>query len=71
MQVPGRKFHECGITHVPIASHTPKLNRIAKRFNHTILTMVRAFIAESGVKEELWGEALYMAIYISNCTCSL
>jgi len=46
--------------------HTPKLNRVAKRFNHTALTMVQAYLAKSSVKEELWGEALYTAIHVLN-----
>jgi len=58
------------IMHVPIVLHMPKLNKVAKCFNRTVLTMVQAFITESGVKEELWGKALYTAIYVSNCTCN-
>ena len=52
--------------HVPVVSHMPELNGVAER---TILAMLQAYITESGVKEELWGEALYTAVYISNCTC--
>jgi len=55
----GHKFqdllHTNSVTHVPISSHTPKLNRVTKWFNHTALTMVQAYLAKASVKEELWG----------------
>lgn len=68
----GRKFqdllHMNSITHIPISSHAPELNGVAERFNCTALTMVQAYLTESSIKEELWGEALYTAIHMLNHT---
>ncbi len=68
----GCKFQDLlcanSVTHVPVSLHVPELNRVAKRFNCMVLTMVWAYLAESNVKEELWGEALYMAVHMLNCT---
>jgi transposase InsO family protein len=68
----GHKFQdllsEHGITHIPISSHSPKLNSITEQFNRTALTMVEMYLAKSKVKEELWGKALHTAVHVLNRT---
>jgi hypothetical protein len=57
---------EHGITHLPTAAYTPEHNRVAKQYNHMVMTMVHSLLQESGLGEEYWGEALHMAILINN-----
>lgn len=54
-----------GITHKTTA-HTPEHNGVAKRFNHTIVDMVRCMLLDSSLPKNLWGEALFLAITVNN-----
>ena len=46
--------------------YTPQLNGKAERLNRTLLNKVRALLFDSGLDKEMWGEALYVATYLTN-----
>lgn len=46
--------------------YTPQQNGRAERLNRTVLNKARAMIFESGLKKEMWGEAIRVAAYILN-----
>jgi Integrase core domain. len=46
--------------------HTLQLNGKAGRFNRTIINKAQALLYDSEMRLELWGEALYTAIYLIN-----
>lgn len=46
--------------------HTPQLNGRAERLNRTLMNKVRALLFDSGLKKQMWGEALYTAVYLVN-----
>lgn len=46
--------------------HTPQLNRKSEKLNLTIIKKARALIADSGLKKEMWGEAVLAATYLIN-----
>lgn len=46
--------------------YSPQLNGKAERLNRTFLEKIRALLEESGLKKEMWGEAVYTAIYLMN-----
>lgn len=47
-------------------SHTPQQNGRAERLNRTLLDKARALIIDSGLKKEMWGEAIRVAAYFVN-----
>ncbi|BET02160.1 Reverse transcriptase (RNA-dependent DNA polymerase) [Nesidiocoris tenuis] len=51
-------------------SHTPQLNGRAERLGRTIMSRVRALLLDSGMKDEMWGEAAQTAAYLMNRTPS-
>lgn len=46
--------------------YTPQLNGKAERLNRTLLEKVRALLFDSRLDKEMWGEALYVATYLTN-----
>lgn len=46
--------------------YTPQLNRKAERLNRTLMDEVRALLYDSGLKKEMWGDALYTSAYLIN-----
>jgi transposase InsO family protein len=66
----GRAFQnllaEHGIEHEPTAACTPEHNGVSERYNRTALTMVRGLLAESGLPDRYWGEALNVAVMLNN-----
>ncbi|ELR18785.1 integrase core domain containing protein [Acanthamoeba castellanii str. Neff] len=57
---------EHGITHETMSSHMPEHNRVAKRFNCTIIDMVRCMLLNSSQPKNMWGEAIFLAVAINN-----
>lgn len=56
-----------GIRLEPTAAHTPQQNGRAERLNRTLMERVRSILAEAGLGEELWAEALMAVMYTRNC----
>lgn len=50
----------------PTAAHTPQQNGKSERRNRTLMERVRSILAEAGLGEELWAEALMTVIYTRN-----
>ena len=48
--------------------YTPQLNGRAERLNRTLMNKVRALLYDSGLKEEMWGEAVLTSTYLLNRT---
>ncbi|CAB0016275.1 unnamed protein product, partial [Nesidiocoris tenuis] len=46
--------------------YTPQLNSYAERLNRTLLDKTRALLCDSGLKKEMWSEALLVATYLLN-----
>ncbi|CAB0007815.1 unnamed protein product [Nesidiocoris tenuis] len=46
--------------------YTPQLNSHAERLNRTLLDKTRALLCDSGLKKEMWSEALLVATYLLN-----
>lgn len=46
--------------------YTSQLNGKAERLNRTLMSKTRALLFESKLKKEMWGEALYTAVYLTN-----
>ena len=55
-----------GIKRELTAPYSPQQNRVAERKNRTIMSMVRAMLKAKDLPRELWGEAVSIAVYISN-----
>ncbi len=55
-----------GIVHETSSSHTPEHNGVAKRFNRTVLDMVRCMLLDSSLPKSLLGEAVITAVAINN-----
>ncbi len=51
-------LQEQGIHHEPIVLYSPEMNGISERSNGVINTKARALIADSGVNDNLWPEAI-------------
>src|SRR5271155_3180634 len=49
-------------------AYTPEQNGVAERLNRTLITKVRAMLAEADLPQWLWGEAAYAACYLHNRT---
>lgn len=47
-------------------TYTPQLNGKAERLNRTLMDKVRALLFDSGLKKQMWGEALYTSVYLLN-----
>ena len=44
----------------------PEQNGVAKRFNRTLVEMVRSMLADSELPKSFWAEALETAVYLRN-----
>lgn len=47
-------------------AHTPQLNGKSERLNRTLLNTTRAFLFDSKMGKEMWGEAIRAAAYVLN-----
>jgi len=45
---------------------TPEMNGVAERLNYTLMNLVRAMLAASGLPKTMWGFALRYATWIKN-----
>ncbi|KAE8741645.1 hypothetical protein FOCC_FOCC012848 [Frankliniella occidentalis] len=57
---------ERGTVMTPSPPYTPPLNGTAERMNKTITERMRALLFDSGLAEEMWGEAALTAVYLIN-----
>ena len=62
----GSYFKSKGIQPQTTVPYTPQQNGKAERLNMTLLDKVRAMLADSGLPQELWGEAVITANYLRN-----
>ena len=59
-------YREHGIVHQTTAPYSPESNGVAERKNRTLKEMMNAMLGESGLAQNMWGEALLTANYILN-----
>ena len=59
-------LEESGIRHELSSARTPQQNGIAERRNRTLKETARSMLAESGVSQKLWAEAINTACYTQN-----
>jgi len=57
---------EKGIIHQTIAPYSPESNGVAEQKNRTMKEMMNALLHESGLAQNMWGEALLTTNYILN-----
>ena len=57
---------EHGIVHQTTAPYSPESNGVAERKNRTLKEMMNAMLGESGLAQNMWGEALLTSNYILN-----
>ena len=57
---------EHGIVHQTTAPYSPQSNGVAEHKNRTLKEMMKAMLGESGLAQNMWGEALLTANYILN-----
>ncbi|KAI3815113.1 hypothetical protein L1987_14769 [Smallanthus sonchifolius] len=57
---------ENGIIHERTSPFTPQQNGLAERKNRTLCEMVNCMLNQSGLPNNLWGEALLTACYVHN-----
>ena len=57
-----------GVQHEPTIAYTPEQNRVAERFNQTLIGAARSMIFHAGLNSNYWGEAVAIAAYIQNRT---
>ncbi|XP_076914548.1 uncharacterized protein LOC143573594 [Bidens hawaiensis] len=57
---------QSGIIHERTPPYSPKSNGVAERKNRTLKEMMNAMLISSGVRYDLWGEAILSANYVLN-----
>ena len=57
---------EFGIRHELSSARTPHQNGVAERRNRTLKVAARSMLAESGVSQKFWVEAINTACYTQN-----
>jgi Ni,Fe-hydrogenase III large subunit len=57
---------ERGIKHTTFAAHTSEHNGIAERAIQTIVSMAHCLLIVSGLPQQFWAEAVWMAVIIYN-----
>ncbi|GLI66230.1 hypothetical protein VaNZ11_009969 [Volvox africanus] len=62
----GAYFGEKGIIHGTTVGYSPEQNGAAERLNRTLLEKTRAMLAESGLPQKLWAEAMATANLLRN-----
>jgi len=55
-----------GIHHELSAPYSPAQNGVAERFNRTLMESARAMMAQAGLSEHYWAEAVATAAYLKN-----
>jgi len=55
-----------GITHELSVAGTPQQNGVAERMNRVLQERARSMLIDSGLRAELWGEAINTASYLRN-----
>lgn len=55
-----------GIRMIFTVPYTPQQNGVSERINRTLMEKVRALLHQSELSKEMWGEALYVAAYVTN-----
>ena len=55
-----------GIRHELSAPYSPAQNGVAERFNRTLMESARTMMAQAGLSEHYWAEALATAAYLRN-----
>jgi transposase InsO family protein len=61
-------FREKGVVHQTTARYSLEQNRVAERLNRVLMERARAMFIESGLRDEMWAEAVVTASYIRNRT---
>ena len=64
------EFEEClrneGIKHEFTTPKCPEQNGVAERLNRTLIEIVHAMLADSGLVKSFWAKALATAVYLQN-----
>ena len=55
-----------GVRHELSVPKTPQQNRVAERFNRTLMEMTQAMLSESKLPQSLWAVTLSTATYLRN-----
>ena len=55
-----------GIEHQYTIPKTPEQNGVSERMNRTLVKKVRSMLADSGLPQKIWAEALSTAVYLIN-----
>lgn len=55
-----------GIEHYQTPTNTPQRNSLSERYHLTIMNLVRAVLFDSGLPNDLWGEAFNYVLYVLN-----
>lgn len=62
-----RKFcKKMGIRLETTVPYTPEQNGVSERLNRTVIEKVRAMLEASEIPKNMWGEALFTAVYLLN-----